>query len=492
MTAFSTMDSMPPNPSLPPVPRPPQAPTAPGSHQKPIIYQQNVPNFGPPQNPNRPMKSENFFKKLLELDLGLHIFMSFVMVVLVAIVGVAILRTNSLVSQANPADQKTGSVQPKIAAGTEKSPIFINSQVVSIDKAFNSEPTQIKLTLTGALKKEVFGYLPYWSLDKLDQIDTRLLTAVSYFGLDVAADGQIVKEGDGAASTSWNAWQNDPGLNSFIRKMKKNRVKVYVTFKQFNNDAIERLVRSPQASQNFINNALYQVSAKAIDGINTDFEYTGTPPADVKEKFSILMSNLNRELKRQYPNAKLTIATYARSAADPSGIFDPELLAQNSDGLVVMGYDFHTPGSDQAGSVAPMGGTGENLLNFMNAYIDKVPVEKLILAVPYYGYDWPVAGKGVNAAVTNGDVKVLPYAEIVDSSKKTSFQWDDVTQTPWYSYIDPDTKQTRVVHFDNTRSLGVKYDFINKKNLAGVGIWALGFDGRNTDLEQLLADKFAN
>jgi chitinase len=471
-------------------PRSAQQNPAPNTPQKkPIIYELGVPNF---DNSN---KDKNFMKKLMEVDLGLHIFMSFVMVVLAGVIGLAIFRTNSTTTQVANNGGVTNQNQPKIAAEAEKSPVFINSQIVSIDEAFNSQPTQIKLTLTGALKKEVFGYLPYWVLNDLDQLDTRLLTSVSFFGLNVAADGQIVKDGsssDNSGAVAWNAWQSDPKLNAFIRQMKKNRIKFYVTFKQFNNDTIERLVRSPQASQNFINNAIYQVSAKSLDGINVDFEYTGTPPDDVKQKFSLLMSNLNRELKRQYPNSKLTIATYARSAADPKGIFDVDLLAQNSDGLVIMGYDFHTPSSDQAGSVAPMGGQGENLLNFVNAYLEKVPPEKMILAVPYYGYDWPVSGNGVNAAVSGSNVRVLPYAAIVDAAKKTSFQWDDVTQTPWYNYVDPDTKQERIVHFDNARSLGIKYDFINKKNLAGVGIWALGFDGRNTDLEQLIADKFAN
>lgn len=451
--------------------------------QKPIIYEKNVPNFG--NNSKDP-----FFRNLLELDLGLHVFMSIVLVILVGVVGFALFRSNELATQVeNVEAQNTSDGVVKIAEAAETSPIYINSQVISIDKAFNTPPTQIKLTLTGALKKEVFGYLPYWAVSKIDEIDTRLLTSVSYFGIDVGSDGQIIKTGDSA--TAWNLWQNDQGLNAFIRKMKRNRVKFYVTFKNFNNGSIEQLVRNPQASQNFINNALYQVSAKALDGINVDFEYLGTPPPDVKEKFAILMSNLNTELKRQYPASKLTIATYARSAADPTGIFDPEILAANSDALVIMGYDFHTPKSTLAGSVAPMGGPGETLFNFLNAYTEKVPAEKLILAVPYYGYDWPVNTKGPNAESVGGG-RALPYAEIVDPTKKNSFQWDEVSQTPWYNYIDPETKQMRVVHFDNTRSLGLKYDYINKKNMAGMGIWALGFGGRNTDLDQLLADKFAN
>jgi spore germination protein YaaH len=43
---------------------------------------------------------------------------------------------------------------------------------------------------------------------------------------------------------------------------------------------------------------------------------------------------------------------------------------------------------------------------------------------------------------------------------------------------------------EDTRSLGAKYDFALSKNLAGVGVWALGNDGDNPELWDLLKQKF--
>src|SRR5581483_9442843 len=156
-------------------------------------------------------------------------------------------------------------------------------------------------------------------------------------------------------------------LTHFLRQMKVQRIKVYLTFKCFNNDNIVALLNNPQAQTNFINNALYQISSKDLDGVNIDFEYVGTPPDGIKDKFSIFISNLNKEMKRQYPQSILTVATYAE-AAKTDQFFDVQLLGQNSDGLVVMGYDFHTPDSANAGAVAPMGGPGLNLLDDLDAY----------------------------------------------------------------------------------------------------------------------------
>ncbi|MCL4415334.1 MAG: glycosyl hydrolase family 18 protein, partial [Actinobacteria bacterium] len=114
-------------------------------------------------------------------------------------------------------------------------------------------------------------------------------------------------------------------------------------------------------------------------------------------------------------------------------------------------------------------------------YLEKIPAEKIILAVPYYGYDWP----------KNSSASILSYSEIANSSKNSKISWDETTQTPFYNYSD-DNDVEHVVHFDNVRSLGIKYDFVNKKDLKGIGIWALGYDGQNQELKKLIVDKFSN
>lgn len=468
---------------LPKQPPPPPSPIS--SYPRPIIYQNNKPNF-------EPSSDRDFLRRMVELDIGLHLLIFVVFAVVSAVIFLSNKSQIPLPQVPASGQNRPTAETPAPIAQAGKKPIYIDSQVMSIDKAFNSQPQQIKLTLNGALKKEVLGFLPYWVVDKAGEIDTRRLTAISFFGLEVGPDGEIIKTSatDNQMAAAWDIWQGNPNLISFIRKARAQRIKFYLTLKSFSNDNIEKLVRSPEAQQRFIRNALYQVSSKGLDGINVDFEYIGTPPDDVRDEFSLLISNLNKELKRQYPKSVLTVDTYPRSATVLE-FFDPQLLASQSDGLVVMGYDFHTPQSGTAGAVAPMGGEGDNLFNNISAYLEKVDPAKIILAVPYYGYDWPTTSKSANAPVASGDVKVLTYAEIVDATKKISIGWDDTTQTPWYAYFDSRTGQNRVVHFENTRSLAIKYDFVNRKNLAGVGIWALGLDGRNTDLEQLLSDKFA-
>jgi spore germination protein YaaH len=370
--------------------------------------------------------------------------------------------------------------------------IYINQQGIDIAQAFEGPQDNFKLTLNGPVKKEVLGFLPYWVLPEADKINLNLVTAVSYFGLDVDAGGNIIKsDTTGKPLQAWTSLQNDPNFEKFVKRAKNNKTKVYLTIKCFDQSAIVALVTNDAARKNFISNAMYLLNAKSFDGINLDFEYIGTPSEQARDGFSLLVTNLNKEMKRQYPKAELTVDTFV-DAASKTRINDVAVLAANSDALVIMGYDFHTPNSDTAGAVSPMQGGGYSLFGFLSSYLEKAPPEKIILALPYYGYDWPVvSASNKQVTGTRADVRILTYADIINSSKGAQINWDNDAQSPWYVYKDLDTKQNRIVYFENTRSLGVKYDFITQKNLKGVGIWALGYDGNKKDLVQLLSDKFS-
>ena len=389
-----------------------------------------------------------------------------------------------------PAAEKSIPERVVLAAENQKSPVFINEQSVDIDKVFRVETGTIRLTTTGVLKREVFGFLPYWVMPKLDEINLKLLTRVSYFGLEVDKNGDIIKyDSSGKILESWFYFQG-PIFDGFVKKAHSEKIKVELTIKCFNQTNIINLVTTEDARTKLVNNVLFLLNSRKLDGINIDFEYIGEPTKEVRDGFSALIIELNSELKRQNPDATLTIDTFV-DAASNTRIHDVGILSKNSDALVIMGYDFHTPQSGAAGPVAPMEGYGNSIVGLLGSYLEKVPSEKIILAVPYYGYDWLVLDSGRNAETAGGqaNVKIIPYAEIAAATKNTKIQWDENAKTPWYSYKDGDG--IRVVHFENTRSLAYKYDYINQKNLQGVGIWALGFDGKREELLQLLSDKFA-
>ncbi len=368
---------------------------------------------------------------------------------------------------------------------------YITSHGVNLDSAFQASSSG-RLTIFGKLKNEVLGFLPYWAIPKLDQIDTRTVTSIAYFGLEVDGNGEIIKtDTNNRSIEAWTYLQKDTSLDNFFKKAKNSKIKIYITLKCFNQSNIIALTTSEQARSTFINNALYLMNLKSFDGVNIDFEYIGTPDKKVRDGFSALMIELYKTMKDQNADSKLTIDTFV-DAASATRIHDIPVLAQNSDGLVIMGYDFHTPNSSLPGPVSPMEGSGLSIKGLMTSYLEKAPAAKLILAVPYYGYDWPVAKSGDMYSVvgTKQGVNIVAYGELAGVIKNTQISWDENAAEPWYTYTDP-TGQSRLVYFENVRSLSIKYDYVIQKKLQGVAIWALGFDGKRTELNQTLVDKFS-
>lgn len=361
--------------------------------------------------------------------------------------------------------------------------VYANSDPVDPAKIFSiKSPKSVPLVVTGKPKKEILGFFPYWMLPDEEKINLNVLTSVSLFGLEVDGTGAIASSNNDQTD-SGSMWKN-PKIDDFIRRARNQGLDIYLTLKSFNNSNIENLAKSDTAQKNFISNAIYLINSKQLDGINIDFEYVGEASVTVRDGFTRLIINLSSELKRQVPNAVLSIDTYLVSGSEKQ-LFNIPILAKNINAFVIMGYDMHTP-LGAPGPVSAMGGD-TNIVGYIQNYLEQVDASKLILAVPYYGYDWP---KDIQSPPKDM-VRTLPYAEIAQASKNSQLSWNEISQTPYYTYKD-DSGENRIVHFDNVRSLGIKYDFINAKKLKGVGIWTVGYDGQNQDLEQLLIDKFIN
>ena len=362
--------------------------------------------------------------------------------------------------------------------------VYANVRPIDATKVFSIPPINTPLAVNSRPKKEILGFFPYWMLPFADQIPISHLSSLSLFGLEVNGKGEIITvHDDNKPDGGWDMWKN-PELDKFIKKAKDQGLKIFLTFKSFKSTNIEDLVGSDDAQKTFISNAIYLVNSKNLDGINLDFEYIGKPTDQVRDNFTRFVTNMSSELKRQIPNAVLTIDTYIVSGS-VRDLFDLQPLSENVDAFVIMGYDMHYA-LGNPGPISPMGGT-ISIIGLVQGYLEKVSAEKLILAVPYYGYDWPI---NLDASSATPSAAILSYAELAEASRNHTLIWDETSQTPSYRYTENGIE--REVHFENVRSLGIKYDYVISKDIKGIGIWALGYDGLNSDLQRLIVDKFAN
>lgn len=344
------------------------------------------------------------------------------------------------------------------------------------------------------LQYEVFSYLPYWTFDKLQYLHLDLLSTIAYFALEIDPQtGELLKQG-----AYWNNW-NGNDMKDLIQRAKAGKTNVVVTIKLFENTPIEQFLACGKCRDKTIAETAKEIKEKGVQGVNVDFEYFGTPPNDTIIKYAQFMRDLTDIVHKEIPNSQVSMAVYATSAREER-IHNIALVGNFVDYVFIMGYDFFRPASVSAGPVAPLTGVkkyGFDMETSVEDFLAKIPAEKIVMGVPYYGYDWPVEGQGPNAKVLpyndqNGGLRVVYFDQAVkqEGNKNIMLNWDETAQVPYYSYYDTGSKVWRQVYYENERSLREKYDFVRSKKIRGVGIWALGFDGDRSELWDLLEEKF--
>ena len=316
---------------------------------------------------------------------------------------------------------------------------------------------------------EVFGYHPYWMGTAWQNYNYSLISTIAYFSAEATATGAL---------NNLHGWP----VTGLINIAHTNGVDVVLCVTLFNNSDLVTLLSNATYRQNLIDNLLTQVQAGNADGVNVDFE---SFPASQKQNMVQFITDLTNTFHNEIPGSQVTLAT---PAVDWSDGWDYNALATVSDGLFIMGYNYHYGGSSTTGPIAPLTENGYSILWTVNDYLVKTnnQVDKLILGCPYYGFEWP-ATSGVAGAYTTDTGSAKFYAEMEGNALSYGKLWHESSQTPWYHYQNPNWIQG---WYDDSLSLSLKYDFAINNNLLGVGVWALGYDGSNPELWTLLFEKF--
>ena len=82
------------------------------------------------------------------------------------------------------------------------------------------------------------------------------------------------------------------------------------------------------------------------------------------------------------------------------------------------------------------------------------------------------------------------YPDAVSYAASYGRQWDPIGLNPWYRYQAAGTWYQG--WYDDPESMAHKYDLVLDRNLMGVGMWALGMDGANHDIWDVLDSYFGD
>ena len=367
------------------------------------------------------------------------------------------------------------------------------------------------------LRREVYGFLPYWELGST--LDYSTLSTIAYFGIGLnvnlanSADpaiGTLAKSGNG-----WNGW-NGATVTSVINTAHAAGVRVALTIESFAWDSNGQAYQSQILGTDAIRlrtaqSIAAEVAHRGADGVNLDFEPIASGQS---ANYVTFVRELRSALDALHPGYELVFC-----GTGSFGTYDMTNLVADgaADAVFIMGYNFRGGTPTTTGSIDPLTSpyVGYTLTGVVKNYLIKAPAARIILGLPWYGEAWSTGGpqsctacQAVHAPPARTSTELATWgqpaevyyssaASLAGTTDATHLGWlyDTVEQTAWTGYFGTfgggTSPSWRQLYFDDSRALGARIDAIDGWDLRGVGIWALGYDAGsgNGDLTRTIANK---
>lgn len=339
----------------------------------------------------------------------------------------------------------------------------------------------------------VYAFLPYWLVSKA-QLRSEM-THLAYFSVGLNGDGTLRTKDGTRPNLSYQRYISE-NVKQIIRSAQQREQQTILTITIFDNEVLRELLESEQSQLTAIGTLTTLVKESGFDGVNLDFEPTTNELKDLQLHFVEFLAQLNADWEKNLPNTEIHLSVYP-SAIEKTNIWDIENIAPHVDRIVIMTYDFHRASSQVAGPVSPLLSTGEhaeekNIIYYIKKYVAVTQPEKLLLGVPFYGYEWevtdpePRSNTYPRTGVTASFERVQKILR--DPTLKNVQQfWEDSTLTPFVSYEE--NGKTKLISYENAQSLGFKLDLVNQLHLGGIAIWALGYEGNSDQLWDVIEEK---
>jgi spore germination protein YaaH len=333
--------------------------------------------------------------------------------------------------------------------------------------------------------KKVYGFLPFWNLDQV--VLQPELTHLAYFSLTITESGNLLTVTDGETDPGYRNLQTEDFLG-LVEQAAAFQTKTHIVLTSFKNENIEKLLASPKSQETLLSEIDALLLAYPFSGINLDIEYVGQASPLIRAQYTTFVRNVKEHLDNTYGNLELTVDMYA-GAATKNMLWEVDQLAPLVDYIIIMAYDFHRSSSPVAGPVAPLfekeASWTESINNYLRDFARLVPTEKLLLGIPFYGYEWQTTSTDPGSFTlprTGATASYQRVRELIARKKELQLEehWDQDALAPYLSYVE--NGKNYLVYFENSASVAYKLEYVNQLDLAGIAIWSLGYEGDSRDL----------
>jgi len=295
-----------------------------------------------------------------------------------------------------------------------------------------------------------YPFISRWVLEQT----VPYLSELAIFSYGFTADGNLLSP---KLSEDWMiAVANEYGTQSVLT------LTPFGLDGQFNNQLIHALVNDEAAIRQLITELLDTMERKGYSGVDIDFEYI---LAEDRDAFTAFVRKVSESMRANGYHTSVALAP--KNSSEQKGLLyegkDYRALGEAADHVLIMTYEWgYTYGPPMA--VAPI----NQVRRVVEYAVTQIPVEKIDLGIPNYGYDWPLPFKrGVTSATTIGNIQAVRIA----IEQGAVIEFDETSASPFFLYVLDGVEHE--VWFEDVQSLQQKFELIKEFNLGGCGYWQI-------------------
>lgn len=262
---------------------------------------------------------------------------------------------------------------------------------------------------------------------------------------------------------------SDIASSDYVNQAHEKGLQVWGLVDNFSeNISTTEILSRTSTRQNLVRQLVDAALASGLDGINIDFEY-------LEEAVGIHFLQFLRELSVETHKNNLVLSVDNPVPEDFTSHYDRAEQGRVVDYVIIMGYDEHYVGSEEAGSVASLPWVEQGIKDTLA----EVPAERVINAVPFYSRLWKtLAGTLSSEAIGMGQ------AQEVVAKYNVETYWDKNTSQNYGAFENEGAEFQ--IWIEDAQSIAEKVKLSSKYNLAGVAAWKLGFE--SSDVWQAISD----
>ena len=259
--------------------------------------------------------------------------------------------------------------------------------------------------------------------------------------------------------------------SSYVKYCHNHNIEVWALVNNLENQEVDTsyVLTHTSTRQNLVNQLISAAIQYNLDGINLDFEALN------EEKVEDSYIQFVRELSLKCANngIVLSVDNYVPSAY--TEFYERDEQALFADYVIIMGYDEHYAGGEEAGSVASLNWVKESVTNTLK----EVPADQIILGMPFYTRIWeltPVEEESQDYVIYDITSKAYGMASAwkLVNNHNAETQWLEDCGQYYAEYTEGDS--IFKVWLEDTSSMEERLKVMDENNLAGAAYWKLGFE----------------